>query len=198
MTVITGTDKLVSRPSWGPRAKKLVSQARRKPEKPDNLVISSPNNIYTQTKANYRYFLLPFNTSYAGFSSTIQAMFASNALISKLFVLLKNSVTLLDKELFGWFWDYMDHNVLDESADVLARKRWRSDNFIKYIILSFYVSVPSNGPFYWRYTVYKIAIFITWENNRHIATSPLVSCEMTSEERVQKFHTDDVSLPRSG
>ena len=123
VTVITGTDKLVSRPSWGPRAKKLVSQARRKPEKPDNLVISSPNNIYTQTKANYRYFLLPFNTSYAGFSSTIQAMFASNALISKLFVLLKNSVTLLDKELFGWFWDYMDHNVLDESADVLARKR---------------------------------------------------------------------------
>ena len=121
MTVITGTDKLVSRPSWGPRAKKLVSQARRKPEKPDNLVISSPNNIYTQTKANYRYFLLPFNTSYAGFSSTIQAMFASNALISKLFVLLKNSVTLLDKELFGWFWDYMDHNVLGESEDVLAK-----------------------------------------------------------------------------
>ena len=29
-------------------------------------------------------------------------------------------------------------------------------------------------------------------------TLPLVSREMTSEDRLQKFHTDDVSLPRSG
>ena len=29
-------------------------------------------------------------------------------------------------------------------------------------------------------------------------TPPMVSCEMTSDKRAQKFHADDVSLPRSG
>ena len=36
------------------------------------------------------------------------------------------------------------------------------------------------------------------ENGRHLVTSQLVSREMTSEKRAQKFHTDDVSLPRCG
>ena len=39
---------------------------------------------------------------------------------------------------------------------------------------------------------------LAWENNQHLSTPPLVSREITSEERLQKFHTDDVSLPRSG
>ena len=38
---------------------------------------------------------------------------------------------------------------------------------------------------------------IASENSRHFATLPLVSPRMTPEERVQKFHTDDASLPRS-
>ena len=36
----------------------------------------------------------------------------------------------------------------------------------------------------------------TWENRRHFATPTLVSRETTSEKWAQKFHTDDVSLPR--
>ena len=36
------------------------------------------------------------------------------------------------------------------------------------------------------------------ENNRHFATSPLVTREMTSERRTHKFHTNDASLPGSG
>ena len=39
---------------------------------------------------------------------------------------------------------------------------------------------------------------IAWENSWHLATLPLVSRQMTSEKRAQKFHTDDASLPRSG
>ena len=36
-----------------------------------------------------------------------------------------------------------------------------------------------------------------WENSRPFLTSPLVSPQMTSEERAQKLHTDDVSPPSS-
>ena len=39
---------------------------------------------------------------------------------------------------------------------------------------------------------------IALENSRHLATPPLVSPQMTSEKRAQKFHTDDASLPRFG
>ena len=39
---------------------------------------------------------------------------------------------------------------------------------------------------------------LAWGNSRHLATLLLVSHEMTSEKRVQKFHTDNASLPRSG
>ena len=39
--------------------------------------------------------------------------------------------------------------------------------------------------------------FGEWENSRYFTTLPLVSREMTSEDRLQKFHTDDVSLSRS-
>ena len=34
-------------------------------------------------------------------------------------------------------------------------------------------------------------------NSRHFSTLPLVSREMTCEERAQKFHTDGMSLPGS-
>ena len=40
--------------------------------------------------------------------------------------------------------------------------------------------------------------FVALENCRHLATPPLVSRQMTSEKRAQKFHTDDVSPPWSG
>ena len=39
--------------------------------------------------------------------------------------------------------------------------------------------------------------YLAWENRRHFTTSPTVSPRKTSEKRAQKFHTDDVSLPRS-
>ena len=39
---------------------------------------------------------------------------------------------------------------------------------------------------------------VALENSRHIATSPLVSPEVTSEKRAPKFHTNSVSLPKSG
>ena len=44
----------------------------------------------------------------------------------------------------------------------------------------------------------RTACQVACENTRHFATSPLVSIKTTSEERAQKFHADDVSLPRSG
>ena len=34
---------------------------------------------------------------------------------------------------------------------------------------------------------------LAWANSRHFGTSLPVSCEMTSEKRLQKFHTDDRS-----
>ena len=37
-----------------------------------------------------------------------------------------------------------------------------------------------------------------WENSRQFSTPSLVSRAMTSEKRTQKFHTVDVSLPKSG
>ena len=40
----------------------------------------------------------------------------------------------------------------------------------------------------------KFRSTVAWENSRHLATPPLVFPRMTSEKRVQKFHTDDVSL----
>ena len=39
---------------------------------------------------------------------------------------------------------------------------------------------------------------VAWKNSRHLATLLLVSPQLTSEKRAQKFHTDDASLPRSG
>ena len=36
------------------------------------------------------------------------------------------------------------------------------------------------------------------KKSRHFATLPLVSAQMTSEERAQKFHTDEVQLPITG
>lgn len=43
-----------------------------------------------------------------------------------------------------------------------------------------------------------ISLFLAWENSWYFATPSLVSCEITSEERRQKFHTDDVPVSRSG
>ena len=40
--------------------------------------------------------------------------------------------------------------------------------------------------------------FVALENCRHLATPPLVSRQMTSEKRAQKFLTDDAPLPRPG
>ena len=38
---------------------------------------------------------------------------------------------------------------------------------------------------------------VAWENSRLFATPPLVSSKWRLKKRAQKFHTDDVSLPRS-
>ena len=46
--------------------------------------------------------------------------------------------------------------------------------------------------------VYKSGVLAAWENNRHFATPQVFSRRMKSEKWVQKFHTDDVSLARSG
>ena len=48
----------------------------------------------------------------------------------------------------------------------------------------------SEGPFYFRKR-------IAWKNSQYLEMPPLVPQEMTSEEWAQKFHTDDMSLPRS-
>ena len=43
-----------------------------------------------------------------------------------------------------------------------------------------------------------IVKWLAWENSRHLVTLQLViSRQMMSEKRAQKFHTDDASLPRS-
>ena len=39
---------------------------------------------------------------------------------------------------------------------------------------------------------------LAWENSRHSWRHYWGPCEMTSEERVQKFNTDDATLPKSG
>ena len=54
------------------------------------------------------------------------------------------------------------------------------------------------GWFYSPKYIHFSPIFLAWENSRHLATLPLVSSQMTSEKRAQKFHTDDASLPKSG
>jgi len=41
------------------------------------------------------------------------------------------------------------------------------------------------------------ACALAWENSRHSRRHYWVPCATTSEERVQKFHTDDASLPIS-
>ena len=41
-------------------------------------------------------------------------------------------------------------------------------------------------------------LFLAWGNSRYFATPPLFRREVTSEERPQKFHNDDVSLPDLG
>ena len=42
-------------------------------------------------------------------------------------------------------------------------------------------------------------MILAWENNWHFVTPlPQFPREMTPKERRQKFHTDDVSLPRFG
>ena len=46
--------------------------------------------------------------------------------------------------------------------------------------------------------VYKSGVLAAWENNRHFATPSVFSRRMKSEKWAQKFHTDDVSLARSG
>ena len=46
--------------------------------------------------------------------------------------------------------------------------------------------------------VYKSGVLAAWENNRHFSTPRVVSCRMQFEKWPQKFHTDDVSLARSG
>ena len=45
---------------------------------------------------------------------------------------------------------------------------------------------------------YKYISSLAQENSQHFKMLPLVSCEMTSEKQVQKFHTEDASLPRTG
>ena len=42
------------------------------------------------------------------------------------------------------------------------------------------------------------ACALAWENSRHSRRHYWGPCEMTSEERVQKFNTDDATLPKSG
>ena len=44
----------------------------------------------------------------------------------------------------------------------------------------------------------NITVQLAWENSPHLATLPLFARQMTSGKREQKFHTDEVSLPRSG
>ena len=46
----------------------------------------------------------------------------------------------------------------------------------------------------WKVYSKRAIIKVAWENSRHFGTLPLVSGEMTSEKRAQKFHIDDVSL----
>ena len=45
---------------------------------------------------------------------------------------------------------------------------------------------------------YKYISSLAWENSQHFKMLPLVSCAMIPEKRVQKFRTDDASLPRTG
>ena len=45
---------------------------------------------------------------------------------------------------------------------------------------------------------YKYISSLAWENSQHFKMLPLVSCAMIPEKRVQKFRTDDTSLPRTG
>ena len=45
---------------------------------------------------------------------------------------------------------------------------------------------------------YKYISSLAWENSQHFKMFPLVSCAMIPEKGVQKFHTDDASLPRTG
>ena len=43
-----------------------------------------------------------------------------------------------------------------------------------------------------------MSITLAWEKSRNLVMLPLFSHQMTSEKRVQKFYTDDGSLPWSG
>ena len=42
------------------------------------------------------------------------------------------------------------------------------------------------------------SLSLTWETSQHFVTHCWFPHKMTSEKQVQKFHTDDTSLPRSG
>ena len=48
---------------------------------------------------------------------------------------------------------------------------------------------------YWKLLAVHVALYT---DSGHFVMPPLVSCKRTSEKWMQKFHTDDMSLPRSG